>query len=305
MSSDSVPSVLGGLPEVLPSFSLGPEYSLIDNIKTPDEIGVRSDGSIDAVIDSVNGVNYYMDTIAFGKNVMSRQSGMKPLGVRTWVKTGQKCSNGADMWSYLNLIPEGNVFGEKVKQAFQKQNQTLQGLGPGILEDIKDTFDPSGIASSLLGTGFAKCKRVALIVGDQDNKIEGTILEKNNEQKVVNRKVSYVDEKDKPFVKNMLIFDPVTGKKENRKVLSKWMFDKGITQEQFDKEPKLFCPDGFLVSAHIDNNCKKSVLMSQIKEGYRNYNDSPITLRTKMMGILAIGGLFVLAYKLKGRTNSR
>ena len=40
----------------------GPNYSVNDDIKLPGELGVKKDSTFQAIIDSVGGINYYLDT---------------------------------------------------------------------------------------------------------------------------------------------------------------------------------------------------------------------------------------------------
>jgi hypothetical protein len=76
---------------------------------------------------------------------------IKPLGVRTFLRTGLICSNGAEMWEYVDGIPGG----------------TLRGLAPGITTDAKAALDPVPVMSAVFGTAYPVCKYVTRPVGDQ------------------------------------------------------------------------------------------------------------------------------------------
>ncbi len=89
---------------------LGPKYSYADELRAPSELGIGRDGSFDGIMRAVGGINYYVDAIGFGQSSMvARQMGLHqtPLGIRYFIKTGQTCSNGADMFEYIDTVPKG------------------------------------------------------------------------------------------------------------------------------------------------------------------------------------------------------
>lgn len=167
---------------ILPEFQvdqgpgvLGPDYSFADNLKLPNEIGVRSGDNFSAVYDAMRGAAYYVDMIGFGNSSTPLTRGMplKPLGVNYFVKTGQKCPGGQDMYSYVQGIPKGDALGRRVQTAMANLGLPgLQGMGPGIIEDAKDALDPTPILNATFGTGYPDCVEVELLVGDQDNRIQ-------------------------------------------------------------------------------------------------------------------------------------
>ena len=123
---------------------LGPDYSFADNLALPGQVGVRSGDDLQSVTDSVKAIGYYVDMIGFGEasSGLSRGvgpgGGPRPLGVRTWMKTGLKCSNGADMWMYLDGIPTGNALGKTISKGLVSAGLPgMRGLAPGILEDAQ------------------------------------------------------------------------------------------------------------------------------------------------------------------------
>jgi hypothetical protein len=156
---------------------MGPTYSFADEIKTPGEIGVRSDGSVDGIMKAVAGVNYYTDVIGFGESTLINKSvngdNIKPMGLRYFLPTGANCSNGALMWTYIDSVPKGNLLGKRVGQALQDMGLPgMRGLAPGILEDARDALNPMPIFQAAMGTGFPKCKKVTLPVGDMQGNVK-------------------------------------------------------------------------------------------------------------------------------------
>lgn len=149
---------------------LGPNYNYGDEIFRPKAVGVRRDDTFSSVTDAVKGMAYYLDTIAFGQssNSMTRGMPFKKYGVNYFIKTGAKCSNGADMNQYIELIPKGDAFGKNIGKAVAEMGATeLRGLAPGIVEDAKAAMNPTPLLGALMGTGYPRCKLVTKPVGDE------------------------------------------------------------------------------------------------------------------------------------------
>ncbi len=203
---------------------LGPDYNYADELMLPGNIGVRRGGSVGAILDAVNGVNYYMDVIAFGgpSSKMTQDLPFQKYGINYFIKTGQRCSNGADMWDYVELIPKGDALGKNFQRGMASigYNVELKGLAPGIIEDAKAGINPLPLMKPLFGTGYASCKKVTKVVGDELGRIADS--EGN----------SWVDDKQS------LIF------KGGRYYQTKWVRDKDIDAETWNATPKIYNPDG-------------------------------------------------------------
>jgi hypothetical protein len=153
----------------------GPSYSIADNIPMPNEIGVRQESSISAIIDSVGAVNTYVDIIAFGGPTFMDSHSPQPLGIRYFLNTDMRCSNGATMSEYVDGVTKGNIMGSHVEKALAGAGLPgLKGLAPGILENARDALDPRPILSAATGTGYPVCQKVACPVGD----IQGAVTNK-------------------------------------------------------------------------------------------------------------------------------
>jgi hypothetical protein len=148
---------------------VGSSYSYADNLPNPNKNGGTNGGSMGDVISQLKNVAYYIDAIGAGSstNALTKNMGMQPLGVNYFIPTGQTCSNGAQMWEYMQGIPQGTAFGKDLKQALaDMQMPQLQGLAPGILEDVEAAVDVMPLLNALTGTGYSDCKQVTLQVGD-------------------------------------------------------------------------------------------------------------------------------------------
>lgn len=196
--------------------NLGPSYSYADELSAPSDLGIRRDGSIDGIMRAVAGINYYVDAIGFGEATMlAKDMGLnqKPLGIRYFMKTGQQCSNGADMYEYIDTVPSGlgGRVGKEIKNAL---GVDMRGLAPGIVNDAAGALNPAPMFNAIVGGGYAQCKKVTRPVGDLNNSIRSR-FDSNN----------------------VWIKDP-SALIGGTPAQTRWVFDKYISQEQYDKAPK-------------------------------------------------------------------
>ncbi len=252
---------------------LGPNYSFADNVPLPGQVGVRDGDSMNDVIDSVKAVAYYVDMIGFGEASTGLSRGVgpgggpRPLGVNTWMRTGLKCSNGADMWMYNSGVPTGEALGKRVKDGLASAGLPgMRGLAPGILEDAQAALNPVPIVKALFGSGFPRCRLVEQEVGDQDGVIQNPATGDY-----------YVEDKDSVYQRN------------GRSYQRRWAYDSDLAQDQWEKEKKTHCPDGYRVENHANYNCKMA--LQSRKEGFAG-NDSALV----SVGLLAAVTLATLAY---------
>lgn len=219
---------------------LGPDYSFADNVPLPGQVGVRNGDDLGSVIDSVKAIGYYVDMIGFGEASSGLSRGVGPgggpkaLGVRTWMKTGLKCSNGADMWMYLDGVPKGNALGQRISDGLKSAGLPgMRGLAPGIMEDAQSALNPIPIVKTIFGTGFPQCRLETQPVGDQDGNIQNT-----------GSGEYYVQDHETVF------------QQDGRSVQRRWAYDRDLTQDVWNKAPKTHCADGFRVGNHVGNRCE-------------------------------------------------
>jgi len=159
------------LPSMIPSGIgfFGSPYSPADAIKTPSQIGVKVGDSMSDVINAIKGVGFYTDQIGFGAPSTALTQGMPlaPLGVNYFMKTGLTCSNGAEMWEYVQGITQGDALGNKIKNAMSEMGlPPLKGLAPGMIEDAENALNPAPLINALFGSGYPQCKQGSYSVGD-------------------------------------------------------------------------------------------------------------------------------------------
>jgi hypothetical protein len=146
-----------------------PSYDYAAAIPMPSDIGVGTGDSLDSVFKAVKGMAFYTDTIGFGGSSSALTSGMplNPHGINYFMPTYQRCPNGARMWTYIEGIPKGDVLGETLKVAFEKQGfPALKGLAPGSLEDAKTALNPMPYVNAIIGNPYPDCEIKTERVGD-------------------------------------------------------------------------------------------------------------------------------------------
>lgn len=200
---------------------LGPKYSYADELAPPSQIGVASGGSFDSIFNAMVGFNYYIDAIGFGEStgIARGRRQNQPLGLRYFMKTGQVCSNGADMYEYIDNIPSGLTgrAGQEIQNALKVK---ARGLAPGILEDAANALNPVRLFNAAIESPYSQCKKVSLPVGD----IRGKLVSWDGKEKWIEGKIDGYQS----FVANgpRLPFQ------------TKWVYDKSISQEEYDRTPK-------------------------------------------------------------------
>lgn len=206
---------------------LGPKYDPSDFVPLPGDIGVRRGGDLSDVTNAISGVAYYADTIGFGEstNPLTRGMNFQHFGVNYFMKTGAKCSNGADMWMYVETIPRGDALGKKVQKGLASAGlPAMRGLAPGMLEDVQSALDPRPVIGAMFGGAYPSCKQVTKPVGDEKGRISD------------------------PESGDMWVEGPVT-MVDGRPHQIKWIQDKDISREAWEKAPKTMKPDGTPIAA--------------------------------------------------------
>jgi hypothetical protein len=219
---------------IFPSMSsstFSTSYSPADSLLRPAQIGVRVGDNLSDVMNAVKGVAFYTDTIGFGASStpFTKDMPLKPLGINYFIKSGQKCSNGADMYTYIEGIPKGDALGKNMQKAMEESGlPPLRGLAPGIMEDAKYALDPSPLMNALFSSGYPQCKLVEQQVGDLYGRISGEDGE------------SWIPESETAYKKS-----------DNLYYQKKWVHDtnkKGdpiyINKQEWEKTPKRYNPDG-------------------------------------------------------------
>jgi hypothetical protein len=252
------------LPNMIPEGIgfFGSPYKPADAMMTPPQIGVVVGDSMGDVINAVKGVGFYADQIGFGAPSTGLTQGMplEPLGVNYFMKSGLTCSNGAEMWQYMQGITQGDALGEKLKMVMQEMGlPPLKGLAPGMIEDAENALNPSPLMNAIFGSGYPQCKQVTLPVGDA----YGRVMDPDTNEDWIGDSTGLQQ----------------TG---NGYVQTRWVQDTdrlgnpiNLTRDQWTAAPKTFNPDG-------------TPIQSPVKEAFQNIITRPST-------IIVVGVLCILA----------
>jgi hypothetical protein len=244
-----------------------PNYSFADELASPADLGIYRDGSFNAISRAVAGVNYYSDTVGFGQATgLAAQNGLKqnPLGIRFFSKTGLVCSNGANMYEYIDTIPSGMI-SETVKKQLEKNGLPpgLRGLAPGILEDTTRALNPMGLVSAVAATGYPKCKKVTMPVGDFNGNVSARF-----------------------DPKNVWIPDPYVTK-GGKPQQTRWVLDKWLTKEEYEADVKSESPDAQKERGR--------------QEGFDGAGATTLSLKTSQLGAAILLGTLAVAVLLHTR----
>ena len=220
----------------------GPNYSYGDNIALPGDIRVRQEPTFSALLDSIGGINYYTDVIAFGGPSFFDSHNPTPMGVRYFLNTEQRCSNGATMSDYFDGITKGDLLGNRVADGLASSGLPgLRGLAPGILENARDALDPRPILSAVTATGYPVCQQVACPVGDY----EGRIKDRTDPS------IKYLA--DPPDRR-----DPKTSLPQQIRWVQAYDRDGAaitVTRDEYAAAPKCYNPDGTYIVKNPPKGC--------------------------------------------------
>jgi len=156
---------------------LGPTYEYWNQIKSPPEIGITSDGTLDALGKDVDGLVQYVEVLVTG-NGASKTGG--PLGNKFFLQTGGKCKDinsckdkdadcqlqEVDRYIYINNVPQGNI--PFISSGMGKNFSDLKGLIPGTMGNL-NVLNPFSIMQSFLSGATPDCSAVKLDTINNDN----------------------------------------------------------------------------------------------------------------------------------------
>ena len=199
---------------------LGPKYDYSAEIKTPGGIGVNfGDGSWGGIKGAMAGVDYYSDVIGFGETTgFAKGNGltMDPLGIRYFITSGATCSNGQDMYQYVDTIPHG-IPGRLGNEIQNTLGVKLRGLAPGMFEDAAKALNPMPMFNAMTNSGYARCRKVTLPVGDPEGRIQSPVT---GEQWIDPSKEALTYPNGKPHA-------------------SHWIFDSWVSADEYAADKKV------------------------------------------------------------------
>ena len=152
------------------------------------------------------------------------------MGIRYFLNTEQKCSNGATMSDYFDGVTKGDLLGQQIADGLASAGLPgLKGLAPGMLENARDALDPRPILNAVTASAYPVCQAVSCPVGD----IAGRLTDPRDPS--INYLVDPVDRYDRQNLPNQIRWVQAYDKEGNPSV---------TTKDQYGATPKCYNPDG-------------------------------------------------------------
>jgi hypothetical protein len=156
---------------------LGPDYNYVKYIKTPDELGMTSDGNMDSLASDIHGLISYVEVLATGQSDASKVldgdgKGM-PLGDKFFLQTGAKCNDIATNQQvtrslYINNVPDGSIPFLTSATGMDIDLSIAKGLVPGIITNLTN-INPIQIFQAFRSGSLPDCQLITMDTVDANN----------------------------------------------------------------------------------------------------------------------------------------
>jgi hypothetical protein len=166
---------------------LGPDYNYTDFIKSPEELGMSDNGSLDTLAHDVGGLLAYVELLASGNSAASKNNN-QPLGDKFFLATGAKCkdiASGLEVTRslYINNVPDGDI--PFISSAMGGMDfKDFRGLVPGVIGNLSN-INPLQIFQAFVSGSMPDCQAIEM----------ETIIEENGTSQSTS-KTAYVTNTD-------------------------------------------------------------------------------------------------------------
>ena len=147
---------------------LGPSYPYYQNIKSPSQIGMSSDGNLQTLGNDINGLIQYVEVLVTGSSGASATG--QPLGNKFFLQTGAQCTAPSgqlvDRYIYVDNVPAGNI--PFISQGLGEDFSDFRGLIPGTMSDL-NVLNPFGILQSFMAGSNPPCQELTMQTIDVNN----------------------------------------------------------------------------------------------------------------------------------------
>lgn len=148
---------------------LGPDYQYWKQIKSPDQMGMSSNGSISTIAADVGGLINYVEVLVTGKGQASATGG--PLGNKFFLKTAATCKDKkskqiVDRYVYVNNVPDGSI--PFISSGMNANFGDFKGLVPGTLSNVS-ALNPMLIFQAFMSGSQPECDEITLETIDVNN----------------------------------------------------------------------------------------------------------------------------------------
>lgn len=168
--ADFFKSILSG-PENVPSSFLGQNYKYQDHIRTPEELGMSSEGSMTTMVKDINGLIGYVQLLVAGGGDATKGPQSGPLGDKFFLQTGGQCTdvasgNKVDRYIYIDNVPDGSIpFVTASLNGYKSKD--MRGIVPGVLSNMS-RIEPTKIFGAFMMGSEPACMAVTREVINED-----------------------------------------------------------------------------------------------------------------------------------------
>ena len=147
---------------------LGPTYPYWKNIKSPSQIGMSDEGSLNALGKDIDGLIQYVEVLVTGG---SNATGGKVLGNKFFLQTGGKCKDKAtdkevDRYIYINNVPQGSI--PFISSGLGVNFSEFKGLIPGTMSNL-NVLNPFTIMQAFMSGATPDCQEITLETIDSNS----------------------------------------------------------------------------------------------------------------------------------------
>lgn len=149
---------------------LGPDYKYWKQVKTPQQLGMSTEGSISTIARDVDGLINYVELLVTGGGDASVPG--RPLGNKFFLKTAATCKDDksgkiVDRYIYVNNVPDGDI--PFISGAMGVNFSSFEGLVPGTLGNVA-AINPMLLFQSFMAGSHPKCQEITLETIDVNNR---------------------------------------------------------------------------------------------------------------------------------------
>ena len=151
---------------------LGPDYNYTKQIKSPEEMGMSSEGSTGAISNNISGLVGYTQLLVTGNGNASKTGG--PLGDKFFLETGAKCKdktsgNLVSRSIYVDNVPDGSI--PFITQGLGGAKfTTFRGLVPGTMSNL-NKLNPLQMFQAFMAGTNPPCRAVTMPTVDDNNRV--------------------------------------------------------------------------------------------------------------------------------------
>ena len=157
---------------------LGPSYPYYQNIKTPSQIGMGTNGTMQQIGQDINGLIQYVELLVTGNSQASATGG--PLGNKFFLQTGAKCAavdncsnpndastcQSVDRYIYVDNVPVGNI--PFISSGLGVNFSEFKGLIPGAMGNL-NVLNPFAIMRAFMSGSNPPCQEITMQTIDVNN----------------------------------------------------------------------------------------------------------------------------------------